>query len=48
MLIDLIFVLIDEDTIQLQWLMNDLDELVPFFHDDDGWFLLLNTFSRSG
>lgn len=36
MLIEIIFALIREDPTELFWLLEDLNELVPVFPDEDG------------
>ena len=40
MLIEILFALIGRDQVQLRWLIDDLDALVPFYKpDDNGLFL---------
>ncbi|KAL1852073.1 hypothetical protein VTK73DRAFT_9286 [Phialemonium thermophilum] len=50
MLIDIIIALTRDDAAQFRRLIDDLDELVPFFHDDEGGcyaYELLQQFERS-
>jgi ubiquitin carboxyl-terminal hydrolase 34 len=41
LLIDVIFSLVDGDSTQLMWLLEDLNELLPLFPEEEGRYLLI-------
>lgn len=42
MLIEIIFALVEQDQLQMKWLLNDLNKLVPFDDREDGMCELLS------